>query len=250
MARHWIAASSLTNMNQVIAALSLAVSVSLLANPPAAADRQPIAVVEAARSQIGKTVRYDPSYQSLAYPNGDVPVEGGVCTDVVIRALRASLAMDLQKLVHEDMKRHFGKYPQKWGLRGPDENIDHRRVPNLQTFFKRQGWALPVSDNPQGYLPGDLVTCIVPPHLPHIMIVSDRVSSADPARRLIIHNIGAGAKEEDRLFEFKITGHYRLRMIKTGKTAHDAGTASRETSMTNQHRACLPVSTFNGAKHL
>lgn len=194
-------------MNRIIVVLSLTLIAPLLANPPVA-DRQ--AVVEAARGQIGKTVRYDPSYQSLLYPNGDVPIEGGVCTDVVIRALRASLTMDLQQLVHEDMKRHFGNYPQKWGLRGPDRNIDHRRVPNLQRFFKRQGWELPVSADPQVYQPGDLVTCLLPTNVPHIMIVSDRISQVNSARRLIIHNIGAGAREEDRLFEFKITGHYRI----------------------------------------
>ena len=165
-------------------------------------------IVEAARAQVGRTVRYDPAYVVLAYPNGDVPLEGGVCTDVVVRAFRSGLGVDLQQAVHEDMRRHFNRYPRIWGLRGPDRNIDHRRVPNLQTYFRRRGYELPVSRDPADYLPGDLVTCTVPPHLPHIMIVSDR--TGEGGRPLVIHNIGRGAREEDRLFEFPITGRYRL----------------------------------------
>lgn len=179
---------------------------SLLGQAPA-----DIKIVAAARSQVGTTVRYDPSYQKLGYPNGDVDLGGGVCTDVIIRALRAAMGIDLQMLVHEDMKGNFRKYPQIWGLRGPDKNIDHRRVPNLRTYFKRRGCELPISTNPNDYRPGDLVTCIVPPHLPHIMLVSDRTNYL--GRPLIIHNIGSGAQEEDRLFEFKLTGHYRLNLI-------------------------------------
>lgn len=163
----------------------------------------------AARAQIGQTVRYDPSYRALDYPNGDVPIETGVCTDVVVRALRTSVGMDLQKLVHEDMQRNFSQYPRIWGLKGPDKNIDHRRVPNLQAYFKRSGWELPVSKEAQDYQPGDLVTCLVPPNLAHIMIVSGRTNAA--GRPFVIHNIGAGTQEEDRLFEFKLTGHYRVK---------------------------------------
>ncbi len=163
----------------------------------------------AARGQIGKTEGYDPAYRVLDYPGGDVSIESGVCTDVVVRALRASLKLDLQKLVHEDMKRNFGRYPQNWGLKGPDRNIDHRRVPNLQVFFKRKGWSLAVTKDPADYQAGDLVTCIVPPNLPHIMVVSDR-KGADGNPR-VIHNIGGGAREEARLFDFQITGHYRVR---------------------------------------
>jgi uncharacterized protein len=172
---------------------------------------KPSSIVLSARGQIGKTLRYDPAYRALDYPNGDVPIEVGVCADVVVRALRAGFGLDLQKLVHEDMKQHFARYPQKWGLSGPDKNIDHRRVPNLQTYFKRVGWELPVSNKPGDYQPGDLVTCLVPPNLPHIMIVSDRTNAAN--RPLVIHNIGGGAQEEDRLFEFKLTGHYRVTRI-------------------------------------
>ena len=167
------------------------------------------AIVAAARDQIGKTLSYDPAYTSLSYPNGDVPIEKGVCTDVVIRALRSSFQMDLQKLVHEDMKVAFGKYPQQWGLKSPDRNIDHRRVPNLKCFFERQGWSLPVTQKNEDYLPGDIMTCTVAGKLPHIMVVSDRKSIEGVP--LVIHNIGQGVKEEPRLFEFPLTGHYRLR---------------------------------------
>ncbi len=165
-------------------------------------------LVAAAQAQIGVTTSYNPAYVSLAFPGGDVPADRGVCTDVVIRAFR-KLGMDLQKLVHEDMKGSFSKYPQNWGLKKPDPNIDHRRVPNLMRYFQRQGKSLPVTDKPADYRPGDLVTCIVPPNLPHIMIVSDVPSPEDAVRMKVIHNIGAGARLEDRLFEFKLTGHYR-----------------------------------------
>ena len=169
---------------------------------------------ELARRQIGITIEYDGSYERLTYPGGDVPIERGVCTDVVIRALR-HLGFDLQKEVHEDMKRNFAAYPKHWGLKRPDKNIDHRRVPNLQTFFKRRGWGLPVTENPADYKPGDLVTSLVGGSLPHIMIVSDRKS--EDGTPLVIHNIGAGTVEEDCLFLFPLTGHYRPRLSGGGR---------------------------------
>ncbi|MCE5326196.1 MAG: DUF1287 domain-containing protein [Planctomycetaceae bacterium] len=165
-------------------------------------------VVAAARSQVGRTTIYDPAYVRLAYPLGDVPIDRGVCTDVVTRALRDGLGMDLQARVHEDMKASFASYPNTWGLSRPDPNIDHRRVPNVQRYFQRKGWALPVTSAAGDYLPGDIVTCTVPPNRPHIMIVSDRKNSRNIA--LVIHNIGSGAREEDGLFEFPLTGHYRV----------------------------------------
>jgi uncharacterized protein len=169
-------------------------------------DTFAVRVANAALDRTRQTVRYDGAYLSIPYPNGDVPASTGVCTDEVIRSYRA-LGADLQKLVHEDMARNFGAYPKQWGLAKPDPNIDHRRVPNLQTFFKRHGKSLPVTDRPSDYLPGDLVTCTVPPHLPHIGIV---VPSPDGAERpWVVHNIGQGPKIEDRLFEFPLTGHYR-----------------------------------------
>lgn len=164
-----------------------------------------------AREQIGVTVIYDPDYVSLKYPGGDVPIDRGVCTDVVIRAMRG-LQFDLQKEVHEDMKKNFSAYPSRknWGLKRTDRNIDHRRVPNLQTFFKRKGWSQPITENPADYKPGDIVTCLLGGSLPHIMIVSDRKN--DDGVPLIIHNIGAGTQEEDDLFTFKLTGHYRPKL--------------------------------------
>ncbi|MGB1258864.1 MAG: DUF1287 domain-containing protein [Akkermansiaceae bacterium] len=161
---------------------------------------------------MGKTTEYDPAYVSLAYPNGDLPISKGVCTDVVIRALRKSRQLDLQKLVHDDMRRNFSKYPKIWGLKRTDKNIDHRRVPNLKTYFKRKGWSLPVTKNKTDYQPGDLVTCTVAGRLPHIMIVSD--SKAADGTPLVIHNIGGGTREENRLFEFPLTGHYRVKSTK------------------------------------
>lgn len=165
-------------------------------------------VVAAARSQIGVTVGYDPAYRKIGYPGGDVPRSSGVCTDVIIRALRDARKIDLQKLVHEDMKTSFSKYPQMWGLKAPDANIDHRRVPNLQCYFKRKGYALPVSKNAADYKPGDIVTVMVGGKLPHIMIVSDRKSAAGVP--LALHNIGSGTQEEDVLFTYPLTGHYRI----------------------------------------
>jgi len=165
-------------------------------------------IVRAARSQIGKTTSYDPSYVGLSYPGGDVPLEKGVCTDVVIRALRGAVHLDLQKLVHEDMKIEFSAYPNIWGLKKPDPNIDHRRVPNLKTYFNRRGFSLPVTRRADDYLAGDLVTCTVGRNLAHIMVVSDKKTSDGVP--FVIHNIGSGTKEEDRLFEFPITGHYRV----------------------------------------
>ena len=165
-------------------------------------------VVEAARRQIGVTVGYDPAYRKIGYPGGDVPRESGVCTDVIIRALRDAHKIDLQQFVHEDMKSDFSQYPQMWGLKAPDANIDHRRVPNLQCYFKRKGYALPVSKNAADYKPGDIVTVMVGGKLPHIMIVSDKKSAAGVP--LALHNIGSGTQEEDVLFAYPLTGHYRI----------------------------------------
>jgi uncharacterized protein YijF (DUF1287 family) len=164
--------------------------------------------VAAARSQIEKTTLYDPAYVELTYPGGDVPIDRGVCTDVVIRALRDALNMDLQRLVHEDMKKAFSQYPTIWGLKKTNRNIDHRRVPNLQTYFERQGYSMSVSQIPKKYQPGDLVTCTDGARR-HIMIISDKKSSTSVP--LVIHNSGRGTQEENRLFSFPITGHYRIK---------------------------------------
>ena len=172
------------------------------------AETNNVNLVAAARRQIGVTVGYDPAYRKIGYPGGDVPRASGVCTDVIIRALRDAHKMDLQKLVHEDMKSNFAKYPRMWGLKKPDSNIDHRRVPNLQCYFKRKGYALPVSKKAADYKPGDIVTVMVGGKLPHIMIVSDRKSAAGVP--LALHNIGLGTQEEDVLFAYPLTGHYRI----------------------------------------
>jgi uncharacterized protein YijF (DUF1287 family) len=179
--------------------------------------------IEAARKQIGKTLIYDQSYKVIEYPNGDVSIDRGVCTDVIIRALRDAYNFDLQEFVHEDMEKNFSKYPQIWGLNQPDKNIDHRRVPNLQIFFKRTGWSLPLSNHFSEFKPGDMVTCIIPPNLPHIMIVSDRHNKDNIP--FVIHNIGNGTQEEDRLFEFEITGHYRLKDIEHFVSTDNQGRA-------------------------
>lgn len=170
---------------------------------PARADAG-LALVVAARRQIGVTTIYDPAYAQLAYPMGDVPRERGVCCDVVIRALRDALNVDLQQLVHEDMRGHFGRYPRLWGLTSTDRNIDHRRVPNLRRFFERQGLEQAAGGDVR---PGDIITMTVPPNLPHIAIATNAPGASGlPA---IVHNIGRGTREEDRLGAFPITGHYR-----------------------------------------
>lgn len=180
------------------------------ASAPQASEPWADRLVAAAARQIGVTVTYDPAYVALTYPGGDIARDRGVCTDVIVRAYRDGLATDLQRLVHEDMAASFSAYPAKWGLKRPDSHIDHRRVPNLQTFFTRRGAALPVTQRAADYEPGDMVTMMVSATLPHIAIVSSR-SSTDAARPLIVHNIGAGTREEDRLFEFPLTGHYRFK---------------------------------------
>jgi uncharacterized protein YijF (DUF1287 family) len=161
-----------------------------------------------AAEQIKLTKNYDPAYIVLDYPNGDVPIESGVCTDVVIRAMRKA-GIDLQKDVHEDMAANFSLYPKKWGLTKADPNIDHRRVPNLQTFFTRKGKSLTVSDKADDYKPGDLVSWDLDGKgMTHIGVVSNLWSEKNK-RYLIIHNIGGGTQAEDRIFDWKVTGHYR-----------------------------------------
>jgi uncharacterized protein len=152
-------------------------------------------------------VTYDPAYIVIAYPNGDVPSDKGVCTDVVIRAYR-KMGIDLQKEVHEDMKLNFNKYPKSWGLKSTDRNIDHRRVPNLMTFFSRHGYVKKITYNPNDYEPGDIVCWDLGKGITHIGIVS-KIKSLDKNRYLIVHNIGEGQVLEDCLFEFKIIGHYQ-----------------------------------------
>lgn len=164
----------------------------------------------AALGRLRSSVTYNGSYVKIAYPWGDVPPNIGVCTDVVIRSYR-KLGIDLQQQVHQDMSAAFNSYPnpRKWGLSRPDTNIDHRRVYNLRNFFARRGAGVPITRNPSDYRAGDLVTWMVGPDLPHIGVVVNRPSKADPRRKMIVHNIANGPEMEDVLFKFPITGHYR-----------------------------------------
>ncbi len=194
--------------------LKILILLSLFSLPSSAQAQDPLStLIKAATEQTRSDVRYDGRYFTLKYPNGDVPAHLGVCTDVIIRAYRA-IGVDLQVLVHEDMKAHFGLYPKLWGLKKTDTNIDHRRVPNLQVFFKRFGTELPVTNKPEDYKSGDLVTWNLRNDggsLPHIGIVTDQ-KSASSGNPLIVHNIGAGPVLEDMIFEYKITGHYRYKL--------------------------------------
>jgi uncharacterized protein YijF (DUF1287 family) len=165
-------------------------------------------VVDSALEQTQLTTEYDSSYEKISYPGGDVPIVRGVCADVIVRAFRNG-GVDLQKEIHEDMNRHFGEYPMRWGARKPDSNIDHRRVPNLMTFFSRKGKSLRLTQVRADYLPGDVVAWELDNKLLHIGIVTDAVSQAN-GNYLVVHNIGAGAKLEDVLLEWKLIGHYRF----------------------------------------
>jgi uncharacterized protein YijF (DUF1287 family) len=183
---------------------------ALLLSVPASARPIPSAIfIRAAAALENPNVRFVPAYERIAYPMGDVPAGEGVCADVIVRAYRA-VGIDLQKLVHEDMKRHFALYPKTWRMRAPDPNIDHRRVLNLRVFFARTGKALKITNDAKDYRPGDLVTWNLDPRgsTPHIGIVMPR-RSADGKRPLILNNLGRGQVYEDILFAFKITGHYR-----------------------------------------
>ncbi|MCP5087436.1 MAG: DUF1287 domain-containing protein [Rhodobacteraceae bacterium] len=163
--------------------------------------------VSASRAQIGVTLHYDPAYRSLAYPGGDIDRSRGVCSDVIIRALRDAHVIDLQQLVHRDMKANFSAYPTRWGLTRTDRNIDHRRVLNLRRYFERAGISLPLTSDPTAYQPGDIVSWNLGGGLTHIGVVAEaRSPSGTP---LIIHNIGYGTKRDDILFTFEITGHFR-----------------------------------------
>jgi uncharacterized protein YijF (DUF1287 family) len=179
-----------------------------LALAPAATAHATPGLVLGARAQVGVTTHYDSTYARLDYPGGDVPMARGVCADVVVRAFRR-VGIDLQVLVHEDMRAHFAAYPKAWGLRAPDRNIDHRRVLNLETYLRRRGFERRNSFAPGEFRAGDIVSWRLPGGLPHIGIVSDRTSRDGSGRPLVIHNVGAGAREEDALFAWPLAGHFR-----------------------------------------
>lgn len=165
-------------------------------------------IAAGAEARALKNEVYDPAYVKLAYPMGDVPDDRGVCTDTVIRAYRHA-GVDLQVEVHQDMRGNFKRYPQSWGLPGPDRNIDHRRVPNLETFFTRKGGARPLSKKAADYLPGDVVSWrLFMGGTPHIGVVTrKRLANGQP---IIAHNIGAGTKEEPCLFNWEMKGWFRF----------------------------------------
>jgi len=181
----------------------------IVAALPAFATPKSDKFVAAAAGLQNPLVVYDPSYRRIAYPGGDVPAGVGICADVVVRAYRA-IGIDLQKLVHEDMKRHFSAYPRTWHMTHTDANIDHRRVLNLATFFRRHGTTLKITGDGKDYVPGDIVTWNLNPKgsVPHIGIVTSR-KSFDGRRPLLMHNVGGGQVMEDVLFAYAITGHFR-----------------------------------------
>ena len=183
----------------------LGLAISLLMTTLALADE---ALVMAAQDRLKHNITYNGAYLKLDYPGGDVPANIGVCTDVIIRSYRAAFGFDFQKAVHEDMKASFSAYPNNWGLTRTDRNIDHRRVPNLETYLKRHGASLGTSRKASDFKPGDIVSWRLSSGLPHIGIVSDR--KAADGTPLIIHNIGAGPQEEDVLFLYKMSGHFRF----------------------------------------
>jgi uncharacterized protein len=179
----------------------------LLARP--VSTTQAKSLLTAAEKQVGVTTVYDPAYVRLAFPGGDVPRDRGVCTDVVVRAYRDAFGYDLQLKLNADMRVAFASYPRRWGLAAPDTNIDHRRVPNLQTFFARQGAEKPKPARPTDWQPGDIVSQMIPGNKPHIGIIAAAMNAAVD-RPLVIHNIGRGTQIEDILDLFPVTGCYRF----------------------------------------
>ncbi len=190
-------------MNKIILVVScLIIAVSISYGQSDFGNR----LADSAFTLTKQKVKYDKTYFQLNYPNGDVPSDKGVCTDVVIRTYR-KLGIDLQKEVHEDIKTNFDKYPHKWGLKNPDKNIDHRRVPNLMVFFAKFGKTKGLSLKPNDYVPGDIVCWNLGGGITHIGLVSKK-KSQDGKRYLMIHNIGKGQVSEDCLFSYTIIGHY------------------------------------------
>ena len=163
-----------------------------------------INLIQSARQQIGVTTLYDPAYVRLAYPGGDVPQDRGVCIDVVIRAYRKAFNFDFQEVIHDDMANHFGAYPKIWGLTRTDRNIDHRRVPNIETWLVRHGHEIHDTD----WQPGDIMTCRVGGNLPHMGIIGDRKDRA--GRYMAIHNIGLGTREDSRIWNYDRERRFRF----------------------------------------
>ena len=187
----------------------LLLTILLLSSQNALSETFELDIVQAALERTIHNVRYDGRYLSIPYPNGDVPANIGVCTDVIVRTYRA-IGTDLQQLVHEDMVANFEAYPSKriWGVSRTDKNIDHRRVPNLQAFLSRHGEVLAVSNDASDYKAGNIVTWMLPGNLPHIGLITNKISALTD-NPMVVHNIGAGPKLDDVLFSYSITGHYR-----------------------------------------
>lgn len=175
---------------------------------PKTLSTQQTSLMENLHHQTETTTTYNPAYVSLAYPNGDVDSNTGVCADVVVRALRA-VHIDLQKEIHEDISKHFSAYPNRWGMSKPDKNIDHRRVHNIMKYFERKGNSIPITTHADDYLPGDIVAWKLDNGLYHVGMISDEIDETETP--LIIHNIGSGTKTANVLFRWKIIGHYRIR---------------------------------------
>jgi uncharacterized protein YijF (DUF1287 family) len=186
-------------MKQQLASLALVISILYACNAKSAEDTIVInnsIYSTAIKFSKSKLWIYDALYYKIPYPNGDVP-SGGACTDVVIRVLRDN-GIDLQKEVHESMLKNFALYPNKWGLKKPDANIDHRRVPNLMVYFNLKGYTV------KDFKPGDIICWELSPGITHIGILLTDES--------VYHNIGPMAKiDKDFLFSYKIIGHYRIK---------------------------------------
>src|SRR3546814_2667964 len=107
------------------------------------------------------------------------------------------------------MRANFGAYPKNWKLGRPDRNIDHRRVPNLATYWRRQGASLPITGDPADWRPADLFPQMVGWRMPHPGLVSDRKdTNVVPP---VLNNLGAGTREEDAMFDPRLTGHLQTK---------------------------------------
>ena len=164
-------------------------------------------VINHAKWQTTQNVTYDRSYRQISYPNGDVPANIGVCTDVIIRAFRIE-GIDLQVLVHESVKNNLRYYyprPSKNYGKKPDANIDHRRVQILRKFFDKHypESKLKPSDD---YLPGDIIIW----DNWHIgILIDEKIPGIN--RYYGVHNMGSGPQKADfYYFEDRSLDHYRL----------------------------------------
>lgn len=175
----------------------------------------PLDVLIGAKKTVANADAYTPEaegYIAMAYPMGDVPRSIGVCTDVIIRALR-NAGIDLQKELHDDIRRARSAYPMVKGTGDP--NIDQRRVATILPYFKRH-WQLHTSrlDDPADPLrPGDVIFMDTFPRKPgpdHIGILSDRLD--EQGLPLVINNWtdGTVTQEMDLLTFVPVLYRFRL----------------------------------------